>query len=43
MESLVKIENDEVVVSSRQVAGSFKKRHDHVIRAIEDIKTPIGV
>ena len=39
MNNLVRVENNEVVVDSRQVAESFEKRHDHVLRAIEDIKT----
>lgn len=39
MEDLVRVENNEVVVDSRQVAESFEKRHDHVLRTIEDIKT----
>jgi anti-repressor protein len=34
---LVKVENNEVVVSSRQVAEHFEKRHDNVMQAIEGI------
>lgn len=40
MADLVKIENNEVVVSSRQIAENFGKRHDHVMRDVENI---IGV
>lgn len=36
MESLVEIRNNQVVVSSRQVAEKFGKRHDHVLRDIEN-------
>lgn len=38
MDSLVKIENNEVVVSSRQVAESFGKRHDNVLRDINTLR-----
>lgn len=34
---LVKVENNQVVVSSRQIAESFGKRHDHVLRDISSI------
>lgn len=34
MENLVTISNNEVVVSSRQIAENFNKRHDHVLRDI---------
>lgn len=37
MTDLVSIQNNQVVVSSRQVAEHFEKRHDHVIRDIEEI------
>lgn len=37
MEGLVKVENNEVVVSSRQVAENFGKRHDNVMQAIEGV------
>ena len=34
---ILSIQNGEPVVSSRQIAESFEKRHDHVMRDIEDI------
>lgn len=37
MTDLVSIQNNQVVVSSRQVAEHFEKRHDNVIRDIEDV------
>ena len=37
MGELVFINNDQVVTSSRNVARDFDKRHDHVIRDIENI------
>jgi phage regulatory protein, rha family len=36
-ESLVELRNDQIVVSSRQVAKNFGKRHDHICRDIETI------
>ena len=36
MEDLVKIANNEVVVSSRQIAENFGKEHRNVLRSIED-------
>lgn len=39
MESLVKVENNEVVVSSRQVAESFGKEHKTVLRNIDELIT----
>lgn len=38
MENLVKIENGQAVVSSRQVAESFEKMHKHVLETIERLK-----
>lgn len=38
MENLVTIENNEVVVSSKQIAEHFEKQHKHVLDAIENIK-----
>ena len=35
--NLVEVKNDQVVTSSRQVADSFRKRHDNVIQNIEKI------
>lgn len=37
MEDLVKVENNEVVVSSRQVATNFCKEHKTVLRSIKEI------
>ena len=34
---ILSVQNGEPVVSSRQIAESFEKRHDHVMRDIEDI------
>ena len=41
MNDLVRVENNEVVVSSRQVAESFGKRHDHVLRDISALEKDI--
>lgn len=38
MEGKVEIKDNQVVVSSRQVAGNFNKRHDHILRDIETLK-----
>lgn len=38
MSNLAIINNGQVVVSSRQIAENFEKRHDHLIRDIESIK-----
>ena len=35
--NLVEVKNNQVVTSSRQVADSFRKRHDNVIQSIEKI------
>ena len=35
---LVQIENNQVVVSSRQIAKDFGKEHSKVIRSIEEIR-----
>lgn len=37
MDNLVRVENNEVVVGSRQVAENFGKRHDNVLRDIENV------
>lgn len=34
---ILSMQNGEPVVSSRQIAENFEKRHDHVMRDIEDI------
>ena len=39
MNDLVEIKNNQVVVSSRQVAESFSKQHKNVIQSIQDILT----
>jgi Rha family phage regulatory protein len=39
MENLVKIENNEVVVSSRQIADNFGKEHKNVLRNIDELVT----
>lgn len=41
MENLVTVVNENVVVSSRDVAEHFEKRHDHVIRDIEMYKKDV--
>lgn len=38
MNQLTKINNGQVVVSSRRIAEDFEKRHDHILRDIESIK-----
>lgn len=38
MTELVKVENNQVVASSRVVAENFGKRHDHILRDIENFK-----
>ncbi len=38
MNELVSIKHDEVVCSSLDIAEKFGKRHDRVLRAIEQIK-----
>ena len=44
MSELVRVQKDQVVTSSRKVAESFEKRHDHVVRdigkLIEDVGSP---
>ena len=38
MNELVFIQNDEILVSSKDIAINFSKRHDNVLRDIENIK-----
>lgn len=38
MENLVKVENNQVVVSSRDIAEHFEKQHKHVLESIERLK-----
>lgn len=38
MNQLITISNGQVVVSSRQIADDFEKRHDHILRDIELLK-----
>ena len=37
MNELVTVENDEVVVSSRQIAESFNKAHGDVLKSIDHL------
>ena len=37
MKNLVYLQNDEPVCSSLQVADKFEKRHDRVLRAIDNL------
>ncbi len=37
MQELVYLKNDEAVCDSLQVAEKFKKRHDRVLRAIDNL------
>lgn len=41
MNNLVKLENGKLIVSSRDVADNFEKRHDHVLRDLDDIKSGV--
>ena len=41
MNELVKVENNQVVASSRVVSENFGKRHDNVVRDIENLKTSL--
>lgn len=43
MTDLVEIQNNQVVVSSRQVANSFHKRHDNLLRNINTIISQVGL
>lgn len=38
MNELVFIQNNEILVSSKDIAINFSKRHDNVLRDIENIK-----
>lgn len=38
LENLVKVENDQVVVSSRNIAEHFEKAHKHVLEFTERLK-----
>lgn len=40
-EIILSVQNDEPVVSSRQIAENFEKRHDHVMRDIDTIKKDV--
>lgn len=42
MDSLVKIENNEVVVSSRDVAKNFEKQHNHILRDISGLEKDVS-
>lgn len=39
MTNLVEIQNDQVVVSSRQIANNFRKNHQHVLESIRKLLT----
>lgn len=39
----ITIENEQPITTSRNVASNFEKRHDHVLRDIDDLKETIGV
>lgn len=43
MNNLVQINDNQVVVSSKQIAKSFNKQHFHVIRDIENLISAIGI
>lgn len=38
---LVKIENDRMITTSRMIAETFNKRHDHVLRDIDNIRKDV--
>lgn len=40
-QKIVKVENNQIVTDSRTVAESFEKRHDHVLRDIENLKVSL--
>jgi anti-repressor protein len=40
-QKIVKVENNQIVTDSRTVAESFEKRHDHVLRGIENLKVSL--
>lgn len=42
MNELVVLENEQAVTTSRNVAGNFDKRHDHILRDIDELKESIG-
>ena len=41
MNDLVVMENKQAVTTSLQVAETFEKRHDHLLRDIENLKEDI--
>ena len=41
MTNLIKVQNGKLVVSSREVAENFEKRHDHILRDLDDIKSGV--
>lgn len=41
MEALVKVENQQIVTDSRQIAEHFEKRHDNVLRDVEGLKADV--
>lgn len=41
MNELVFVLNDEILVNSKEIANNFSKRHDHVLRDIENIEKDV--
>ena len=41
MNELVFIQSNEILVSSKDIANNFSKRHDHVLRDIESIEKDV--
>ena len=42
MNELVFIQNDEILVSSKDIANNFSKQHGHVLRDIENIEKDVS-
>lgn len=42
MNELVFIQNDEILVSSKDIADNFSKQHGHVLRDIENIEKDVS-
>lgn len=41
MNELIKIKNDQLVVSSRQISDNFEKEHRHILRSIDSLKEDV--